>query len=91
MEHLAATLKRGGIKSCVPFFPPSMARDNEGQRLLEEHFNAQGLGMIAEFYKKRQVNVDKEETVMTLKEMCDAEETPSSVSTLSMIAYFERC
>ncbi len=72
MEHLSATLKRGGIKDLLAFFP---ANKREGKNL-EEHFKKSGLPQVAEWYAKKQYAVVKEGIVKDLQELCEREETP---------------
>ncbi|SJK97258.1 uncharacterized protein ARMOST_00509 [Armillaria ostoyae] len=72
MEHLSATLKRGGIKDLLAFFP---ANKREGKNL-EEHFKKSGLSQVAEWYAKKQYAVVKEGIVKDLQELCEREETP---------------
>ncbi len=75
MDHLSATLKRGGIKDLLVFFPPNK---REG-RFLEEHFKAAGLNQVAEWYAKKQYAVVKEGIVKDLTELCEREESPEQV------------
>lgn len=75
MEHLSATLKRGGIKDLLAFFP---ANKREGKNL-EEHFKKSGLSQVAEWYAKKQYAVVKEGIVKDLQELCEREETPEQI------------
>ncbi|KDQ21514.1 hypothetical protein BOTBODRAFT_205413 [Botryobasidium botryosum FD-172 SS1] len=75
MEHLSATLKRGGVKDLLNFFP----ENKRDPKHLETHFKAAGLPQIAEWYAKRQSAVAKEAIVQKLKVMCEAEETPEDI------------
>ena len=65
MEHLAGTLKRGGIKDLLLFFPPNKRDD----KTLDTHFRQAGLAQIAEWWTKRQYASLKENVVKRLKEM----------------------
>jgi hypothetical protein len=76
MEHLSATLKRGGIKDLLAFFPPNK---REG-KALEEHFKKEGLPQVAEWWAKKQYVVVKEGLVRDLTELCEREDTPEQVS-----------
>ncbi|KAF8973283.1 hypothetical protein BDZ97DRAFT_1912836 [Flammula alnicola] len=53
MDHLSATLKRGGIKDLLAFFPPNK---REG-KYLEEHFRKEGLPQVADWWAKKQYAV----------------------------------
>ncbi|TBU25147.1 eukaryotic translation initiation factor 5C [Dichomitus squalens] len=65
MEHLAGTLKRGGIKDLILFFPPNKRDD----KALDEHFRKAGLPQVAEWWTKRQFASLKDEVIKQLKEM----------------------
>ena len=65
MEHLAGTLKRGGIKDLLLFFPPNKRDD----KTADEHFRRAGLVQIAEWWTKRQYASLKEAIVAQLREM----------------------
>ncbi|KAF9038301.1 ARM repeat-containing protein [Hymenopellis radicata] len=75
MDHLSATLKRGGVKDLLVFFPPNK---REG-KFLEEHFKAAGLNQVAEWYAKKQYAVVKEGIVKDLTELCEREEPPEQI------------
>jgi len=75
MEHLSASLKRGGIKDLLAFFPPNR-RDGKA---LEEHFKKEGLPQIAEWWSKKQYVVVKGELVKDLTELCEREESPEQI------------
>lgn len=82
MDHLSATLKRGGIKDLLAFFPPNK---REG-KYLEDHFRKEGLSQVAEWWAKKQYAVVKEGIVKELAELCEREETPDQVRELT--SYF---
>ncbi len=63
MEHLAGTLKRGGIKDLILFFPPNKRDD----KTLEQHFRKAGLPQIAEWWTKRQYASLKEDIIKELQ------------------------
>ncbi|KAI0661364.1 eukaryotic translation initiation factor 5C [Cubamyces menziesii] len=65
MEHLAATLKRGGVRDLLAFFPENKRDD----KTLDEHFRKAGLPQVAEWWTKRQYASLKENVVKRLKEM----------------------
>jgi len=75
MDHLSASLKRGGIKDLLAFFPPNK---REG-KYLDEHFKKAGLPQVAEWWAKKQYAVVKEGIIKDLGEMRDQEETPEQV------------
>jgi hypothetical protein len=76
VDHLAAALKKGGIKDLLAFFPLS-ARDGNA---FEEHFRKEGLPQLADWWAKKQSGVVKEEIIRELKEMCEQEEPTDKVS-----------
>ena len=67
MEHLAGSLKRGGIKDLLLFFPPNKRDD----KTLDEHFRKAGLAQIAEWWTKRQYASLKENIIAQLREMLE--------------------
>jgi hypothetical protein len=75
MDHLSATLKRGGVKDLLSFFPPNK---REG-KTLEEHFKQEGIPQVAEWWAKKQYAVVKESIVKDLTEMCEREDSPEQV------------
>jgi len=76
MDHLASTLKRGGIKDLLAFFP---SNKREG-KFLEEHFRKEGLAQVADWWAKKQYTVVKESLVKDLTELCEREESPDQAS-----------
>jgi hypothetical protein len=83
MDHLAGTLKRGGIKDLLLFFPPNKRTSKE----LEDHFKKAGLTPIAEWWAKKQYAVVKEGIVRDLQELCEREEPPEQVRTFLPSAF----
>ena len=65
MEHLAGSLKRGGIKDLTAFFPPNKRDD----KTLDEHFRKANLPQIAEWWTKRQFASLKEAVMAAIREM----------------------
>ena len=65
MEHLAGTLKRGGIKDLLLFFPPNKRDD----KTLDTQFRQAGLAQIAGWWTKRQYASLKEGVIAQLREM----------------------
>jgi hypothetical protein len=78
MDHLSATLKRGGIKDLLAFFPPNK-RDGKA---LEEHFKKEGLPQVADWWAKKQSAVVKDSIVKELTDLCEREESPEQASHL---------
>ncbi|KAF8629652.1 hypothetical protein AX17_005591 [Amanita inopinata Kibby_2008] len=76
MEHLSATLKRGGIKDLLAFFPPSK-RDG---KILEEHFRKESLPQVAEWWAKKQYAVVKDSLIKELRELCEREESSQAIT-----------
>ncbi|KAF7376148.1 W2 domain-containing protein [Mycena sanguinolenta] len=75
MDHLAGTLKRGGIKDLLLFFPPNKRTSKE----LDDHFKKAGLPVIAEWWAKKQYAVVKDSIVKELQELCEREEPPDQI------------
>ncbi|KAJ8519947.1 hypothetical protein ONZ45_g3170 [Pleurotus djamor] len=75
MEHLAGSLKKGNIKDLLLFFP---ANKREGKHL-EEHFKAEGLPQVAEWWAKKQYAVVKDSLMKDLQERCEHEESSESI------------
>lgn len=75
MDHLAGTLKRGGIRDLLAFFPANKRTSKD----LEDHFKQANLGVVAEWWAKKQYAVVKEGIVKDLQELCEREEPPEQV------------
>ncbi|KAF8532541.1 hypothetical protein JB92DRAFT_599623 [Gautieria morchelliformis] len=75
MEHLASTLKKGGIKDLLAFFPPQ----KQDAKALEAHFKAEGLSPIADWFTKKQFAVIKEGLVNGLKQRCEQEDSVADI------------
>ena len=75
MDHLSATLKRGGIKDLLVFFPTNKREAKN----FEDHFRTAGLPQVADWYAKKQYAVVKDSIVKELQELCEKEETPEQV------------
>lgn len=76
MDHLAGTLKRGGVKDLLAFFPPNR---REG-KILEEHFRKEGMPQVADWWAKKQYAVVKEGVIKDLTEMREREDTTEQVN-----------
>ncbi|KAM6502290.1 hypothetical protein JOM56_002267 [Amanita muscaria] len=75
MEHLSATLKRGGVKDLLAFFPPNK---REG-KYLEEHFKKENLLSVSEWWAKKQYAVVKDDLVKELKDLCEKGESTETI------------
>ncbi|KZV95970.1 ARM repeat-containing protein [Exidia glandulosa HHB12029] len=75
VEQLAGTLRKGGIKDLSLFFPPAKRTTSA----LQEHFKANGLPQVGEWWAKRQNTTAKNELVTKVKEMCEADEPAEAV------------
>ncbi|KIM78920.1 hypothetical protein PILCRDRAFT_824044 [Piloderma croceum F 1598] len=75
MDHLSGTLKRGGVKDLLAFFPPGK-RD---AKALEDHFRKEGLTQVAEWWAKKQYAVVKEGIVKDLQEMSERDEPTDQI------------
>ncbi|KAF7428719.1 hypothetical protein PC9H_007948 [Pleurotus ostreatus] len=75
MEHLAAALKKGGIKDLMAFFPPNKREP----KYLEEHFRNEGLTQVAEWWAKKQYAVVKDSLMKDLQSMCEHEESDENI------------
>jgi hypothetical protein len=80
MDHLAGTLRRGGIKDLLAFFPPNKRET----RFLEEHFKKEGLAQVSDWWAKKQYAVIKDTLVKSLTAMCEREETPEQANSPSL-------
>ncbi|KAF8625400.1 hypothetical protein AX15_005368 [Amanita polypyramis BW_CC] len=77
MEHLSATLKRGGIKDLLAFFP----LNKRAGKVLEEHFKKENLSQVAEWWAKKQYAVVRDGLIKELKGLCEREESPEIIIT----------
>lgn len=77
MDHLSATLKRGGIKDLLAFFPPNK-RDT---KTLEEHFKNSNLSQVADWWTKKQYAAFKEDLVKELTDLVEREEPAEAIAT----------
>ncbi|CCM05450.1 uncharacterized protein FIBRA_07669 [Fibroporia radiculosa] len=67
MDHLAGSLKRGGIKDLLLFFPANKRND----KAVEEHFRKAGIPQVAEWWTKRQYASLKDGIIRTLQEQLE--------------------
>ncbi len=78
MDHLATTLRKGGVKDLLAFFPGNKRQD----KVLEEHFRSAGLPQVADWWAKRQNASLREGVTSALKEMLNNEDSHEDVSLL---------
>ncbi|KAI0032232.1 ARM repeat-containing protein [Vararia minispora EC-137] len=78
MEHLAGALKRGGIKDLFLFFPPNRRETS----ILDQHFRAEGLPQVADWWTKRQYALIKGDIVKAIGEALERDDwTPDDAVT----------
>jgi len=64
IDHLAGTLKKGGIKDLLLFFPPNKQED----KVLDEFFRKQGLAQVADWWTKKKYAILKEDVIKAIRE-----------------------
>jgi hypothetical protein len=72
MDHLAAALKKGGIKDLLIFFPPNRRTDT----ILDAHFRGAGLPQVADWWTRKQNALIKEEISKAIKDSFEREDDP---------------
>jgi hypothetical protein len=75
MDYLAGTLKKGGIKDLLAFFPPNRRSD----AILDAHFRGAGLPQVADWWTRKQNALIKEDIGKAVKEAFEREDQPSDV------------
>jgi hypothetical protein len=75
MDHLSTTLRKGGVKDLLAFFPENK-RDH---KTLDEFFRKAGLPQVAEWWVKKQYAIGKETIVSALKEAIEREDSTASI------------
>ncbi|THH02092.1 hypothetical protein EW026_g750 [Hermanssonia centrifuga] len=75
MDHLATTLRKGGVKDLLAFFPGNKRQD----KVLEEHFRSAGLPQVADWWAKRQNASLREGVTSALKEMLNNEDSHEDI------------
>ncbi|KAH9956934.1 hypothetical protein BC827DRAFT_1229051 [Russula dissimulans] len=75
MDHLAGTLKKGGIKDLRTFFPPNRRSD----ATLDSHFRGAGLPQVADWWTRKQNAHVKEAVSKAIKDALEREDEPSDV------------
>jgi len=75
MDHLSTTLRKGGIKDLLVFFPGNK-REN---KVLDEHFRKAGLPAVSEWWIKKQYAFAKEAIITTITESAEREDAPADM------------
>jgi hypothetical protein len=76
MDHLAAALKKAGVKDLLIFFPPN----RRTSAVLDTHFRGAGLPQVADWWTRKQNALIKEEISKAVKDALDREDPqPSDV------------
>jgi len=78
MEHLSSSLRRGGVKDLMDFFPPN----KRNITTLDAYFKEKGLPVVAEWYAKKRFAAVKEVIVRGLKDLSEKEEGVDAVRVL---------
>ena len=78
MDHLSSSLKRGGVKDLIDFFPPNRRNITN----LDAYFKEKGLPVVAEWYARRLFAAVKEVVVNGLKDLSEKEEGVDAVRIL---------
>ena len=84
MDHLAATLKKGGIKNLLIFFPPKWRSD----AVLDAHFRSTGLLQVTDWWTRKQNAVIKEDIAKAVKEALECEDYQPSGMCPNFISCF---
>ena len=84
MDHLAAALRKGGVRDLLAFFPPNKRSD----KILDEHFRAAGLPQVAEWWTKRQYASLKESIMSTIREMLSNNDPHDEVRSDSFLSLY---
>jgi len=64
IDHLASTLKKGGVKDLLLFFPPNKRED----KVLDEFLRKQGLVQVADWWTKKKYAILKEDVIKAIRE-----------------------
>jgi len=75
MDHLAATLKKGGIKDLQSFFPANRRSD----AILDAHFRGAGLPQVADWWTRKQNALIKEDIGKAVKDALEREDQDTDV------------
>jgi hypothetical protein len=88
MDHLTSTLKKGGIKDLLMFFPPNRRSD----AIIDAHFRGAGLPQVADWWTRKQNALIKEDIGKAVKDAFEREGQPSDVRPVlffSFLFFFE--
>ncbi|KAJ3748729.1 hypothetical protein DFH05DRAFT_1390508 [Lentinula detonsa] len=75
MDHLSGSLKKGGIRDLLAFFPGNKREP----KYLEEHFKKANQPQIAEWYAKKQYALIKDTIVKEVQSLVEHEESPEQI------------
>ncbi|KAJ3855515.1 hypothetical protein EV368DRAFT_34503 [Lentinula lateritia] len=75
MDHLSGSLKKGGIRDLLAFFPANKQEPKQ----LEEHFRKADLPQIAEWYAKKQYAMIKDAIVKEVQNLVEHDESPEQI------------
>lgn len=75
MDHLSTSLRKGGVKDLLAFFPPNKRQD----KYVEEHFRKAGLPQVADWWTKKQYAALKENIISAIKESLSNDEPHAEV------------
>jgi len=84
MDHLAATLKKGGIKDLQSFFPANRRSD----AILDAHFRGAGLPQVADWWTRKQHALIKEDIGKAVKDSLEREDQAPDVRRFSFPSLF---
>jgi hypothetical protein len=76
MDHLGLTFRRSGLKDIALTVP----HQTRSRKQVEDHFKAEGLPQVAEWYTKMAMNESKEDLVQNIVRMINDEEPVDQVS-----------
>jgi hypothetical protein len=85
-EHLASSLRRAGVSELLGFFPAGQKRTSTE---LANHFNANGLSSVVEFYQRQRSGQLKEETLARLKELVSGDDGEGGASNEEILEYLK--
>ena len=75
MDHLSTSLRKGGVKDLLAFFPPNKRQD----KYVDEHFRKAGLPQVADWWTKKQYAALKENIISAIKESLSNDEPHAEV------------
>ncbi len=78
MEHLSTSLRKGGVKDLLAFFPVNKRQD----KFVDEHFRKAGLPQVADWWTKKQYAALKENIIAAIKDALSNDEPHAEVSML---------